>query len=302
MSEEERPTLRREVSVEVAEGDGRTLVARLVPYNEVANVNDGGGPYQEMFLPGAFNAQTRAANRIKAFLNFRHSQAFGDQIGHATKIDDLADGLHGEMYVKPGPHGDDALHFVREGVLNKLSIEFQPLKDKIVDGVVHRVSARLLGVALVPEGAYSGAEVIAVREGEELPEELVQSEDDAPVTTREAVSPVSPLSPEVMEILERVGIDTALRAVVDKPWDGSASRYADTAAYCAACLIDENPSGGEKSQAKCHLPIKEPNGDININAVRNALARVNQVQASSANKAAARNRCQQILASYNKGT
>lgn len=173
MSETE--TLHREVAVELAEGDGRTLIARMVPYNQVATVNDGDGPYQEMFLPGAFRAQMKAAHRIKAFLNFRHRQGLSDVIGHATKVDDREDGLHGELRVLETPDGDKALMLREAGVLDRLSIEFQPLKDRVVDGVVHRVAARLIGVALVPEGAYTGAEVLAVREAtiaDDDPEEL----------------------------------------------------------------------------------------------------------------------------------
>lgn len=302
MSEEQ--TFRREVSVEIAEGDGRTLVSRLVPYNQVATVNDGQGPYREMFLPGAFNKQLSAASRIKAFLNYRHNRDIGNQIGHAAKIEDKEDGLHGELRVLETPAGDTALKLYEAGMLDRLSIEFQPIREKVVDGVVQRITARLLGVALVPEGAYDGAAVLAVREDPEEPD----SEPDAPEgepeeekAVRAVVKPV-PFSDEMVELLERVGIDPVLRAIVDKPWDGAASRYADTDAYCAACLIDDNPSGAEKSQAKCHLPYKEPNGDININAVRNALARVGQVQTTAANKTMARNRLTQILAGYNKGS
>lgn len=54
----------------------------------------------------------------------------------------------------------------------------------------------------------------------------------------------------------------------DKPWDGSASNYADTDAYCAACMIDENPAGKAKVQALCKLPYKEPGGAVNKNALR----------------------------------
>ncbi len=61
-------------------------------------------------------------------------------------------------------------------------------------------------------------------------------------------------------------------AITSKPWDGSASKYADTAAYCSACLIDTNPSGADKVQSMCKLPIKEPNGDINSNALGAASA------------------------------
>jgi len=74
----------------------------------------------------------------------------------------------------------------------------------------------------------------------------------------------------------------------DKPWDGAASKYADTDAYCAACLIDENTGSGPKVQSKCHLPVKEPGGAYNKNAIRNALARIGQVQSGGKAQALAR--------------
>lgn len=64
-------------------------------------------------------------------------------------------------------------------------------------------------------------------------------------------------------------------AVTNKPWDGSASKYPDTNAYCSACLVDLNPSGQDKTQSNCKLPIAEPNGDINANALPAALAALN---------------------------
>jgi len=64
----------------------------------------------------------------------------------------------------------------------------------------------------------------------------------------------------------------------DKPWDGSASRYKDTDAYCAACLIDLNEPGKDKIQANCKLPVREPDGTYNKNAIRNALARISQLK------------------------
>lgn len=61
-------------------------------------------------------------------------------------------------------------------------------------------------------------------------------------------------------------------AVTEKPWDGSASRYPSTEAYCAACLIDLNKPGQKKVQSLCKLPIKEPGGAINKNALAAAAA------------------------------
>jgi HK97 family phage prohead protease len=195
---DEQTTLVREVSVDLeAEGDGRTLIARLVPYNEIATVSDGGAPYQEMFLPHAFKAQMRAAHRIKAFLNFRHRQGLEDQIGYAKSVDDRADGLHGELRILDGPDGDKALALLEAGVLDKLSVEFQPIKDRIVNGVVQRVSARLVGVGLVPEGSYPSAAVLAVRE---------QPEDDEDEDEVGTIEMPTPLGDEMIARLQRLGV------------------------------------------------------------------------------------------------
>lgn len=81
----------------------------------------------------------------------------------------------------------------------------------------------------------------------------------------------------------------------DQAWDGAASRYATTADYCDACLINENT--GDRAdwvQAKCHLPVREPDGAYNRNAIRNALARIGQVDAASSAKAAALRRLQAL--------
>ena len=55
-------------------------------------------------------------------------------------------------------------------------------------------------------------------------------------------------------------------------WDGSASNYADTNAYCAACLIDVNGAAGrnEKAQSHCMLPVRGP-GDGADTYVRQAV-------------------------------
>ena len=61
-------------------------------------------------------------------------------------------------------------------------------------------------------------------------------------------------------------------AISEGAWDGAASNYSSTEAYCSACLIDLNDGSGDKTQAKCKLPVKTPSGDINRNAVHAAAA------------------------------
>jgi hypothetical protein len=58
----------------------------------------------------------------------------------------------------------------------------------------------------------------------------------------------------------------------NQTWDGSASRWTDAKAYCNSSLINQNSSDNPDEWVKsaCALPVYEPNGDININAVHAA--------------------------------
>lgn len=78
----------------------------------------------------------------------------------------------------------------------------------------------------------------------------------------------------------------------DAPWNGAASRYGTTEKYCSACLIDENKPGQPKVQANCKLPVKEPDGRYNKNALQAASgalqgSRGQTVQASADSKKSA---------------
>lgn len=200
----------RFIPVEMADGDGRTLVARIVPYNVVARVADPPlwESYQEMFMPGAFRAQLTAADRIKVLLNYEHGQSIGDVIGHGTSLEDHSDGLYGTFRVLNHPDGDKALELVREGVLRGLSAEFRARRSRIADGVTQRMDARIGKVALChdygaayagPKAAYAGAEVLAVRQSEEGHEHEGE-EEQQPVV-------VPSLLPPSFDRLARFGIE-----------------------------------------------------------------------------------------------
>jgi hypothetical protein len=58
-----------------------------------------------------------------------------------------------------------------------------------------------------------------------------------------------------------------------KPWGSiSESDYKDAEQFCKACLIDLNDPGKPKTKAACKLPIREPGGAVNRNAVHAAAA------------------------------
>jgi hypothetical protein len=73
------------------------------------------------------------------------------------------------------------------------------------------------------------------------------------------------------------------QSMTDKPWDGSKGRFTLEQLRRAVPAAmrswgDAQAKGGEKVKGDYKLPYKEPDGTININAVRNALARAKQVK------------------------
>jgi hypothetical protein len=65
-------------------------------------------------------------------------------------------------------------------------------------------------------------------------------------------------------------------AVTNQKWDGSAGRWADAASYAKSCLINLNTGNPDTwTKDKCKLPIYEPNGDLNTNAIGTAAAVLN---------------------------
>lgn len=279
----------REVTFAV-EGDGRTIEARIVPYNtdmRVVDLPENGGtgvPYVERWLPGVFDRQANAANRVEVLLNFEHQRGISNVVGHGTALREAPDALYGTFRVHPGPDGDKALHLVNEGILTGLSVEAVPRKsNRTAEGIVERIKATLDNVALCRGGraAYPQAQVLAVREGttiEEPPEPPPDPEPPAP--------PEPERRSDVDELLSRVGYEPLLRrAIVRGQWDGAASRF-DDAQWAKSCILDRGPQF-DTPKTRYAFPVLEPNGDLNVNGMHAAAARLNQAKASPQAKAAA---------------
>jgi HK97 family phage prohead protease len=163
---DDRPVLIREVPLEIAEGDGRTLEARIIPYGESATICDPPEfvTEQERFAPGAFSRQINAAHRVKVWLSTMHEQGLRGIVGHGEKLEDREDGVYATFRVHENQDGDKALQMVRDGLLPAMSVEFIDLQSVRRNGFVERVRAHLDRVSLVQVGAYKGAEVLALRE------------------------------------------------------------------------------------------------------------------------------------------
>ena len=88
-------------------------------------------------------------------------------------------------------------------------------------------------------------------------------------------------------------------AYVSRPWDGSSGRFT-IQEWRASCLIDTG-EGDPDAKSRYKLPIKEPNGDINLNGVRAANSRLGSTQAPTAQKAKAKARIDAIRKSQHIG-
>lgn len=241
-------------------GDGRTIDIRIVPYNTPARVSDGGQPYEEEWAPGVFDKQINAASRV--LVNVEHEKGFGGVVGRGAQFRDAEDGFDASVRVLSGPDGDKALELVNEGVLTGVSLEAIPLKSERTEaGVVRRVKARLINVALCRFPAFEAAQVLAVRE------EPTPDPEDEPVLEPAAAAHVD-------ETLARIGYQPLVRNdIVERPWDDSTDRFDDDE-YERSCLIDRG--GDAPAKTRCSLPVLEPNGDLNVVAMRDAAKRLNQ--------------------------
>jgi len=141
-------------------GDGRTVVGIAVPYNRRQRITH---DLVEQFAPGSFNHQLRAPNRVK--FGREHPFLGGAIIGRAVELRNDAAGLWGAWRVSATQAGDEALELAKDGVLDELSVGFRERQNRREsDGTITRVTADLIEVSLVLQGAYGRhATVEAVR-------------------------------------------------------------------------------------------------------------------------------------------
>jgi HK97 family phage prohead protease len=194
VEEQEAPTVlvREFVATDMAV-EGRTVDVRLVPFGEVARVADPPRwePYDEEWLPGVFDHQLTAANRIHA--KYGHSESVLDVVGHGMTLRSERDGYHVSTKIHQTPQGETALELLRDGALPCVSLEARPVRNqRSKSGVVQRVKAHLSGFAFCRQGAFAGAQVLAIRE--------------APETTLDEEFLPTDLDPELIERCRQFGI------------------------------------------------------------------------------------------------
>ncbi len=163
---------------------GRTLYGTVVPYGEVATVDDGFGPYEERFAPGAFSRSLeQRGSKIKLFTQHDRSRL---PVGQLADYDETDRGLDASFFIPEHGAGNDVLALVKEGIVDSFSVGFRGLESHEDDGVTVRTEAALGEVSVVHAPAYSGAAMAGVRsQFENLPaDELAEWFSTLEVDTR----------------------------------------------------------------------------------------------------------------------
>ncbi len=305
IQQQQREVLVRTFAVEPQNLDGRTLTVRVVPFGETATVADPPDfrPYQEEFVRGAFKAQESAAHRIRlravhdpeVLETGKRASPMASVVGKGVSLRETDAGYDADFRFLNTPDADTALELTREGGFDGVSAEFIAIRSvRTKTGIMQRVKAHLDSVSLALQPAYSGAEILALREGTSIVEDEEMLPPGPDLQLLERCADLGIDLPEGMAVL-------LARAYTEAPWDGSPSRFDSPEAYCSASAIDLNPAGKAKTKDNCHLPYKEPSGAINVNGVRAALSRIGQgfpSDATQPQRDAAKTRLEKILQSF----
>ena len=155
----------RAATLEEFDPDEGTILVRAAPYEVETELTPG---LFERFARGTFEAATAAPHRVKLWLG--HSTVNGTPVGVGRTVEERRDGVYVRAKIANTAAGHDARELAADGVLDEVSVEFTSNPDwytarRRADGVhVTHTRGRLLGVALVPHGAYAdNAKVLEVR-------------------------------------------------------------------------------------------------------------------------------------------
>ena len=151
----------REVELRLDNAEERTITGIAVPYNQDANI---GGAYIERFAPGAI----RSVDDVKIFYGHQHDEL---PIGRVIDGRDTEHGFEITAKIANTTLGNDVMELMREGVLNKFSVGFEPIEQVREGNTVTRTHVALREVSTVAWPAYQNATITQVREETEAPAE-----------------------------------------------------------------------------------------------------------------------------------
>ena len=184
----------RELDIRAVDSERRIVSGIAVPYGQTANI----GYYQERFAPGS----VEMADTVQLY--WRHEEP----IGKVLSSRETKDGFEITARISETDRGNEAYTLVRDGVINKFSVGFQPVEHNVdKDETIVRTKVLLREVSLVPLPAYDGANVLSVREdsgttNEEVLLELPTIQEENEMESNETTTATQDLVNEVRESVE----------------------------------------------------------------------------------------------------
>jgi HK97 family phage prohead protease len=176
----------RSFEIRLDNTEERTVTGLAVPYDQAANI---GGAYNERFIPGAMQHE----DDVKIY--YGHE---GIPIGKMLEGRDTEAGYEIKAKLTAGVQlADEVYNLIKDGVLNRFSVGFQPLDSERDGDTIIRKAVRLFEVSVVPMPAFAGAVITEVRNDQE-------NLDEAEITT------------QVKEITNMENVELDVRAMQDE--------------------------------------------------------------------------------------
>lgn len=146
--------------------DERVITVIAAPYGERAAVEHRGKVIEEEIEPGAFAGVEAASSHVTVNRDHDYSRT----VGKAFEYDHTdTRGLVASIRVSRTPLGDETLQLAADGVLKASVGMLIRRSDQVMTEGLRRIKRAFLDhIALVPNPAYAGADVLAVRQGQQV--------------------------------------------------------------------------------------------------------------------------------------
>jgi HK97 family phage prohead protease len=180
----------REFQVRLSDTEERTIVGLAVPYGQEIDLT---GNTKERFEAGAI----QTVEDVKLF--YGHEEP----IGKVLEGRDTEEGFEIVARISDTARGNEVYTLLQDGVLNRFSVGFFPVKDRKEGQTIVRELVDLKEVSVVPFPAFEGAKITEVRsesETEEV-EEVAETPNETESETMENIElDVRTVQDEVAEL------------------------------------------------------------------------------------------------------
>lgn len=190
---------------------------------------------------------------------------------------------------------DEVIGMIAGGFLRGVSVDVDQASMELVDDGTEEgldITGRIAAATLVPIPAFQ--EAFIALGPETFADDDSEGEEDDECPEGQHMMPGGWCMDD-----DAMSGEAAEFAVTDRSWDGDSARFTPEQ-WRDSTVLHRSPEEGQDPLTKSlhSLPIREPNGDLNRNAVHAAAARINQVTDATDEELAAAKR--RLRSAYNQ--